>query len=104
MDGRGVCVNAIAPGYMATDMNTRLLQDPKRNQEILGRIPADAGDAGRHEGHHGLFGLERLGLCQRRDHPGRRGVPGALKTLPRFLFCFILKPMSGPVLTRTGKE
>jgi len=25
---------------MATDMNTRLLQDPKRNQEILGRIPA----------------------------------------------------------------
>jgi hypothetical protein len=24
--------------------------------------------------------------------------------LPRFLFCFILKPMSGPVLTRTGKE
>ncbi len=38
--GRGVCVNAIAPGYMATDMNTRLLQDPKRNQEILGRIPA----------------------------------------------------------------
>ena len=38
--GRGVCVNAIAPGYMATDMNTRLLQDPKRNQEILSRIPA----------------------------------------------------------------
>lgn len=37
---RGVHVNAIAPGYMATDMNTRLINDPVRNQEILSRIPA----------------------------------------------------------------
>lgn len=37
---RGVCVNAVAPGYMDTDMNTALINDPKRNREILGRIPA----------------------------------------------------------------
>lgn len=38
--GRGVNVNAIAPGYVATD-NTRALQDdPARAQAILGRIPA----------------------------------------------------------------
>lgn len=33
-------VNAIAPGYMATRLNEPLLKDPKRNAEILGRIPA----------------------------------------------------------------
>lgn len=36
---KGICVNAIAPGYMATQMNTRLIEDPKRNAEILSRIP-----------------------------------------------------------------
>lgn len=34
-----VHVNAIAPGYMATDMNTALVNDEKRNKEILDRIP-----------------------------------------------------------------
>ncbi|MCH4886995.1 2-dehydro-3-deoxy-D-gluconate 5-dehydrogenase KduD [Acidaminobacter sp. JC074] len=33
-------VNAIAPGYMATDNTTALRADEKRNAEILGRIPA----------------------------------------------------------------
>ncbi|WP_410812903.1 SDR family oxidoreductase [Micromonospora sp. 067-2] len=38
--GRGVNVNAIAPGYIATD-NTQALRDqPERNQAILDRIPA----------------------------------------------------------------
>ncbi len=38
--GKGVQVNAIAPGYIATD-NTQALQDnPERSQSILGRIPA----------------------------------------------------------------
>lgn len=32
-------VNAVAPGYMATDMNTALIQDETRNAEILSRIP-----------------------------------------------------------------
>lgn len=36
---KGICVNAIAPGYMATQMNTKLIEDPKRNSEILARIP-----------------------------------------------------------------
>lgn len=36
---KGICVNAIAPGYMATSMNTKLIEDPKRNTEILSRIP-----------------------------------------------------------------
>lgn len=38
--GRNVQVNAIAPGYMATEMNTALIGDEKRNAEILSRIPA----------------------------------------------------------------
>ncbi len=33
-------VNAIAPGYMATDNTKALREDPKRSAEILGRIPA----------------------------------------------------------------
>lgn len=37
---RGVNVNAIAPGYMATEMNTALLADENRNRQILERIPA----------------------------------------------------------------
>lgn len=37
---RGVNVNAIAPGYMATSMNTGILQDEKRNASITARIPA----------------------------------------------------------------
>lgn len=38
--GKGINVNAIAPGYMATEMNTALINDPKRNADILSRIPA----------------------------------------------------------------
>jgi len=38
--GRGIQVNAIAPGYMATDMNEALIRDEGRSREILGRIPA----------------------------------------------------------------
>jgi 2-deoxy-D-gluconate 3-dehydrogenase len=37
---KGVNVNAIAPGYMATDNTTLLREDAKRNAEILRRIPA----------------------------------------------------------------
>ncbi|KGP73257.1 SDR family oxidoreductase [Pontibacillus yanchengensis] len=35
-----VNVNAIVPGYIATDMNTALINDDSRNQQILDRIPA----------------------------------------------------------------
>lgn len=37
---QGINVNAIAPGYMATDMNTALLADEGRSAEITARIPA----------------------------------------------------------------
>lgn len=36
----GINVNAIAPGYMATDNTEQLRADAKRNAEILDRIPA----------------------------------------------------------------
>ena len=38
--GRGVNVNAIAPGYMVTDNTAALRADPTRNRQILDRIPA----------------------------------------------------------------
>jgi 2-deoxy-D-gluconate 3-dehydrogenase len=34
-------INAIAPGYMATDNTAQLRADPERSAEILGRIPAE---------------------------------------------------------------
>jgi 2-deoxy-D-gluconate 3-dehydrogenase len=37
---RGINVNAIAPGYMATDNTAALRADEKRSAEILARIPA----------------------------------------------------------------
>ncbi|MBX2842101.1 MAG: 2,5-didehydro-3-deoxy-L-galactonate 5-reductase [Flammeovirgaceae bacterium] len=38
--GKGVQVNAIAPGYIATDNTAALRADQERNSAILGRIPA----------------------------------------------------------------
>jgi 2-deoxy-D-gluconate 3-dehydrogenase len=37
---KGINVNAIAPGYMATDNTAPLRADPQRSQAILARIPA----------------------------------------------------------------
>ena len=37
---KGINVNAIAPGYIATEMNTALMEDKERATSILGRIPA----------------------------------------------------------------
>ncbi|QHA93772.1 SDR family oxidoreductase [Bacillus sp. N1-1] len=36
-----VNVNAIVPGYIATDMNTAILENATRNAQILDRIPAE---------------------------------------------------------------
>jgi 2-deoxy-D-gluconate 3-dehydrogenase len=38
--GKGININALAPGYMDTEMNVALINDPGRNHEILSRIPA----------------------------------------------------------------
>lgn len=38
--GRGINVNAIAPGYMATELTAALVGNPRREPEILARIPA----------------------------------------------------------------
>ena len=37
---RGVNVNAVAPGYMATEMNSALLADPARMEQLSARMPA----------------------------------------------------------------
>jgi 2-deoxy-D-gluconate 3-dehydrogenase len=39
--GKGICVNAIAPGYMNTQLNTALLEDEKRSAEVLFRTPVN---------------------------------------------------------------
>jgi 2-dehydro-3-deoxy-D-gluconate 5-dehydrogenase len=38
--GRGVNVNAVAPGYIKTDNTQALQDDPRRSAELLARIPA----------------------------------------------------------------
>ena len=38
--GRGIQVNAIAPGYFRTENTSALQQDETRNRQILERIPA----------------------------------------------------------------
>ena len=38
--GKGVNVNAVAPGYIDTDNTEALRNDPTRSQQILARIPA----------------------------------------------------------------
>lgn len=38
---RGICVNAIAPGYMDTKLNTALISDDKRSAEVLLRTPVN---------------------------------------------------------------
>lgn len=37
---QGINVNCIAPGYMATEMNTALIADETRSTQIMARIPA----------------------------------------------------------------
>ena len=37
---KGVTVNGVAPGYIATEFNRALREDPKRGPELMARIPA----------------------------------------------------------------
>ena len=38
--GKGVNVNAIAPGYIRTELNKHIWSDPIRNQQVLDRLPS----------------------------------------------------------------
>ncbi len=75
----GINVNAIAPGYFATNNTAALQADVKRNAEILGRIPAgrwgDPKDLGRR---CGISRLECRELRAGNHPPGRRRLAGAL--------------------------
>ena len=71
--GRNVQVNAIAPGYIATDNTSALRADPIRNPAILSRIPA-----------------------------GRWGEPGDLAGAVVFLSSPASDYVSGTVLTVDG--
>jgi 2-deoxy-D-gluconate 3-dehydrogenase len=71
--GKGVQVNAIAPGYMATDNTAALRADPGRTKEILSRIPA-----------------------------GRWGEPSDLEGAVVFLASAASDYMSGHILTVDG--
>ncbi len=42
---KGINVNAIAPGYVATDMNEALIKNEERAASILARIPAGGSGA-----------------------------------------------------------
>ncbi|TDL13619.1 NAD-binding protein [Rickenella mellea] len=37
--GKGINVNCVAPGYIATEMNTALIENPTRSRQIMERIP-----------------------------------------------------------------
>lgn len=67
----GVRINALAPGYIATDFNARLHQDPVRYEEVLARIPA--GRWGSPEDLAGAF----VYLCS----PASRYVTGSVLTV-----------------------
>jgi 2-deoxy-D-gluconate 3-dehydrogenase len=71
--GRGVNVNAIAPGYMDTDNTAALRADPARARQILERIPA-----------------------------GRWGTPGDLAGAAIFLASRASDYVNGHVLTVDG--
>jgi 2-deoxy-D-gluconate 3-dehydrogenase len=37
----GINVNAIAPGYVRTELNRHIWDDPERAAQVVGRIPAN---------------------------------------------------------------
>jgi 2-deoxy-D-gluconate 3-dehydrogenase len=71
--GKGVCVNAIAPGYISTDNTEALRADAGRSQAILARIPV-----------------------------GRWGMPDDLKGAAVFLASSASDYVTGSILTVDG--
>ncbi len=76
----GINVNAIAPGYFATNNTAALRDDAKRNREILARIPAGRWGEPEDLGGAAVFLASARGrLRARRDPAGRRRLARALK-------------------------
>ena len=77
--GKGINVNAIAPGYIATNNTAALQADETRNRQILERIPAGRwGDADRPRRRGGLPRLGGVRLRPRPHPRRRRRLAGAL--------------------------
>ncbi len=77
--GKGVNVNAIAPGYMVTDNTAALRADPTRYRQILERIPAGRwGDPYDLGGAVVLSLVSGVRLCPRPCPHGRWRLDGAL--------------------------
>ena len=77
--GRSVNVNAIAPGYMATEMVAALVGNPQREPAILARIPAGRWGTPADLGGAVIFsGVRCLRLPARGHHPRGWRLSGAL--------------------------
>ena len=78
--GRNVQVNAIAPGYIATDNTTALRADPVRNPAILARIPAGRwGEAEDLAGAVVFLASAGIGLRERHRADRGRRLDGPLR-------------------------
>ena len=65
--------NAIGPGYIATEMNRALLDDPKFDAWVKSRTPSGRwGKPGRSHRRHGVPRLAGFGLRERANHLCRR--------------------------------
>jgi NAD(P)-dependent dehydrogenase (short-subunit alcohol dehydrogenase family) len=60
--------NAIGPGYIATEMNRALLDDPKFDTWVKVHAVGTVGQAGGPHRRRGVPRLAGLGLRQRPDH------------------------------------
>ena len=87
---RGINVNAIAPGYFATNNTAALRADEQRNRDILARIPAGRWGKPSDLGGAAVFlASRRFRLRARHDHSGRR-------RLARALDIFLIESGRGP--------
>ena len=76
----GINVNAIAPGYMATDNTRPLREDPVRKQGHPGEDPRrTVGIAGRPSGRGRLSRFGRIAVHARLHHRRRRRLAGAVR-------------------------
>ena len=76
----GIQANAIGPGYMLTDMNQALVDDPAFDAWVKARTPSRRwGKPEELIGAAVFLVLQGVGLCQRADHlRGRRDARRAL--------------------------